>query len=43
MVPEEVQDDGGEEGMEYAQLDPNRLIMLVTGDRDDPEDTLPNA
>ena len=29
-----------EEGMEYATLDPNRLIMLVTGGGDDPENTI---
>ena len=29
-----------EEGMEYVTLDPNRLIMLVTGGGDDPENTL---
>ena len=29
-----------EEGMEYVILDPNRLIMLVTGGGDDPENTL---
>ena len=28
------------EGMEYATLDPNRLIMLVTGGGDDSENTL---